>query len=68
MYFTTKHTLAEDVAAALHFIRKRHPNAGPTTLAGHSAGGGLSQYIIGKGKAEGVGKLVILAGFPSYGG
>lgn len=68
LYFTSKKAFAEDLAAALKFIRERHPNAGPTALVGHSAGGGLSQYLIGQGKADGVGKLVILAGFPSFGG
>ncbi|KAJ1303847.1 hypothetical protein OPQ81_008267 [Rhizoctonia solani] len=68
LYFTPKHVLADDVAAALTFIRKRHPNAGPTTLVGHSSGGGLSQHVIDSGKGEGVGKLVVLAGIPSFGG
>ncbi|KDN42671.1 hypothetical protein RSAG8_06628, partial [Rhizoctonia solani AG-8 WAC10335] len=45
LYFTPKHVLADDVAAALKFIRKRHPSAGPTTLVGHSSGGGLSQHF-----------------------
>ncbi|KAJ1303848.1 hypothetical protein OPQ81_008268 [Rhizoctonia solani] len=67
LYFTPKSVFADDVAAALKFIHSRHPNAGPTTLVGHSAGGGLSQYIIGNGKAKDVGKLVILAGIPSFG-
>ncbi|CAE6472577.1 unnamed protein product [Rhizoctonia solani] len=68
LYFTPKHVLAEDVAAALGFIRRRHPNAGPTTLVGHSSGGGLSQHVVDAGKGEGVGKLVVLAGIPSFGG
>ncbi|CAE7223140.1 unnamed protein product [Rhizoctonia solani] len=67
LYFTPKSVLADDVAAALKFIRKRHAQAGPTTLVGHSAGGGLSQYLISKGKGEGVGKLVVLAGIPAFG-
>ncbi|CUA76514.1 hypothetical protein RSOLAG22IIIB_06319 [Rhizoctonia solani] len=56
-----------DVAAALKFIHMRHPAAGPTTLVGHSAGGGLSQYLISKGKGDSVGKLVVLAGIPAFG-
>ncbi|CCO30264.1 hypothetical protein BN14_04291 [Rhizoctonia solani AG-1 IB] len=68
LYFTPKHVLADDVAAGLKFIGKRHPNAGPTTLVGHSSGGGLSQHVIDSGKGEGVGKLVVLAGIPSFGG
>ncbi|KAF8752755.1 hypothetical protein RHS01_07336 [Rhizoctonia solani] len=62
-----KDVFAEDVIAALKFIRKRHANVGPITLVGHSAGGGLAQYIVGNGRAEGVGKLVVLAGIPSFG-
>ncbi|KAG8728452.1 hypothetical protein FRC11_011043 [Ceratobasidium sp. 423] len=68
LYFMPKHILADDVAAALKFIHKRHPNAGPTTIVGHSSGGGLSQHVVDSGKAEGVGKLVVLAGIPSFGG
>ncbi|CAE6526597.1 unnamed protein product [Rhizoctonia solani] len=68
LYFTPKRVLADDVASALKFIRKRHPNAGPTTLVGHSSGGGLSQHVIDSGKGESVGKLVVLAGIPSFGG
>ncbi|KAH7334012.1 Alpha/Beta hydrolase protein [Rhizoctonia solani] len=68
LYFTPKHVLAEDVAVTLGFIRQRHPNAGPTTLVGHSSGGGLSQHVVDSGKGEGVGKLVVLAGIPSFGG
>ncbi|KAF8699633.1 Alpha/beta hydrolase family, partial [Rhizoctonia solani] len=68
LYFTPKQVLADDVAAGLKFIRERHPNAGPTTLVGHSSGGGLSQHVIDSGKGEGVGKLVVLAGIPSFGG
>ncbi|CAE6471155.1 unnamed protein product [Rhizoctonia solani] len=49
LYFTPKHVLADDVAAALKFIRKRHPSAGPTTLVGHSSGGGLSQHWYWRG-------------------
>ncbi|CAE6480960.1 unnamed protein product [Rhizoctonia solani] len=54
LYFTPKQVLADDVAAGLKFIRERHPNAGPTTLVGHSSGGGLSQHVIDSGKGEGV--------------
>ncbi|EUC56828.1 alpha/beta hydrolase family protein [Rhizoctonia solani AG-3 Rhs1AP] len=68
LYFTPKHVLADDVATALRFIRKQHPSAGPTTLVGHSSGGGLCQHVIDSGKGEGVGKLVVLAGIPSFGG
>ncbi|CAE6482221.1 unnamed protein product [Rhizoctonia solani] len=67
LYFTPKSVIADDVVAALRFIRKRHLTAGPTTLVGHSAGGGLSQYLISKGKGESVGKLVVLAGIPAFG-
>ncbi|GAB1522121.1 hypothetical protein RhiTH_005230 [Rhizoctonia solani] len=67
LYFAPKDVFAEDVIAALKFIRKRHANVGPITLVGHSAGGGLAQYIVGNGRAEGVRKLVVLAGIPSFG-
>ena len=37
-------------------------------MVGHSSGGGLSQHVVDSGKGEGVGKLVVLAGIPSFGG
>ncbi|KAF8603369.1 hypothetical protein BDV93DRAFT_523434 [Ceratobasidium sp. AG-I] len=68
MFFTPKHVLADDVAAALAFIKARHEGSGPITLVGHSSGGGLSQHVVDSGKGVGVGKLVVLAGIPSFGG
>ena len=68
LFFTPKHVLADDVAAALAFIKARHEGSGPTTLVGHSSGGGLSQHVVDSGKGLGVGKLVVLAGIPSFGG
>ncbi|KAG8740018.1 hypothetical protein FRC12_016135 [Ceratobasidium sp. 428] len=68
MAWTPKSVLADDVVAALTYIQKRHPQAGPMALVGHSAGGGLSQHLIDSGKGSGIGKLAIIAGFPCYGG
>ncbi|KAG9124388.1 Structural maintenance of chromosomes protein 2, partial [Ceratobasidium sp. 392] len=68
MAITSKNVLADDLVAALQFIQKRHPDTGPISLVGHSAGGGLSQHLIDSGKGGSVGKLVIIAGFPCYGG
>lgn len=68
MLFTSKSVVADDVVSALNFIRDRHPNAGPISLVGHSAGGGLIQHLMDSGKGTGVGKLAIIAGFPCYGG
>ncbi|KAG8683354.1 hypothetical protein FRC09_016134 [Ceratobasidium sp. 395] len=68
MACTPKSVLADDVVAALTYVQKHHPQAGPMALVGHSAGGGLSQHLVDSGKGSGVGKLVIIAGFPCYGG
>jgi acetyl esterase/lipase len=68
MAMTPKNVLADDVAAALTFIRNHHSDTGAMALVGHSAGAGLSQHLIDSGKDVGIGKLAIIAGFPCYGG
>lgn len=68
MLFTSKSAIADDVVLALKFIQARHANAGPMSLVGHSAGGGLIQYVMDSGRGTGIGKLAIIAGFPCYGG
>ncbi|KAG8710296.1 hypothetical protein FRC08_017358 [Ceratobasidium sp. 394] len=68
MAFTSKSVLADDVVVALRFIQKHHSEAGPMTIVGHSGGGGLYQHLMDSGKGVGVGKLIIIAGFPNFGG
>ncbi|KAF8603364.1 alpha/beta-hydrolase [Ceratobasidium sp. AG-I] len=68
MLFTSKNAVADDVVSALKFIQTHHSEAGPVSLVGHSAGGGLIQHVMDSGRGTGVGKLAIIAGFPCYGG
>lgn len=70
-----KSDFANDLMAALGFVRGLEAGrreAGvckeeDVVLLGHSAGGGLSQYFLGRGGAK-VGGLVIMGGFPCFGG
>ena len=72
-----KADFANDLTAAIAFVRgveigKRGLGEGgfadgDLVLLGHSAGGGLSQYVLGRGDAK-VGALVIMSGFPAFGG
>ncbi|KAI5843042.1 Alpha/Beta hydrolase protein [Morchella snyderi] len=77
LYWTTKHTLALDVATAITHIRHLHNITYAATppphrrrngviLCGHSSGGGLSQYLISR-TLETVGGLVTLAAVPGFG-
>lgn len=71
-----KSDFAEDLGAAVGFVSGietglRAGDGGfereDLVLLGHSAGGGLSQYFLGRGLGQ-VGALCILAGFPCFGG
>jgi len=68
-----KSDFANDLMAAVGFVRgietgKREIlEDADLVLLGHSAGGGLSQYFLGRGGVK-VGALVILGGFPCFGG
>ena len=70
-----KSHLATDLAAAVGFVTgietgirgEKGFRSEDLVLLGHSAGGGLVQYLLGKGMAK-VGALVIIAGFPCFGG
>lgn len=70
MYFTRMSTFAEDLARGLAFVRE---SAGEeVVVVGHSAGGGLAQFCLDKGRVGGVGvgkvKGVVLAGsVPGFG-
>ncbi|TFK38943.1 Alpha/Beta hydrolase protein [Crucibulum laeve] len=73
-FFTlrTKFYFAQDVLSALDYISSQRPAASPL-LVGHSAGGGLSQYIVHKYglelKAESkLSGLVLVSPFPPTGG
>ena len=69
-----KASFAEDLGYAFTWVQafesaKREGEFGERdlVLVGHSAGGGLSQYFLSRGMGV-VGGLVIMAGFPSFGG
>jgi pimeloyl-ACP methyl ester carboxylesterase len=66
--------MAQDLAWGVEFashlearLRGGEMRSKDLVLVGHSAGGGLSQYFLSE-KMEKVGGLVILAGFPCFGG
>ena len=47
MFFTTKETLATDLAGSIEFVKSNHGVA--PILFGHSAGGGLAQATLNSG-------------------
>ncbi|KAH8592069.1 Alpha/Beta hydrolase protein [Bisporella sp. PMI_857] len=66
--------MARDLGSAVEWVkafefvwRGRRLEDGDLVLVGHSAGGGLVQYFLDRGKYT-VGGLVIVAGFPCFGG
>jgi alpha-beta hydrolase superfamily lysophospholipase len=67
MYFTTKETLAGDLAAGIEYVRRKERQ--DVVLVGHSSGGALSQLILSKGigdiKAKG---LALCGAMPCFGG
>jgi pimeloyl-ACP methyl ester carboxylesterase len=69
-----KNTMAQDLRSAVEFVmslerEKRGGEIGNAdlVLVGHSAGGGLVQYFLSQ-EMERVGGLVVVAGFPNFGG
>lgn len=69
-----KNAMAQDLSWGVEFIRwlEKEIRGGEMdkedlVLVGHSAGGGLVQYFLSQGMGK-VGGLVILAGFPNFGG
>ncbi|KAH8657215.1 Alpha/Beta hydrolase protein [Tricladium varicosporioides] len=74
VWMTGLKTLASDLQFAFTWVEayeaaKRDGNfeEKDLVLVGHSSGGGLAQYFVGKGLGK-VGGLVVFAGIPSYGG
>lgn len=74
VWMTGLKTLASDLQFAFTWVEayeaaKRDGNfeQRDLVLVGHSSGGGLAQYFVGKGMGK-VGGLVVFAGIPSYGG
>lgn len=66
--------MAADLGHALNWVqgceagqRGGHVDPEDIVLIGHSAGGGLSQYLLSTGRAQ-VGGLVLMAAFPNFGG
>jgi pimeloyl-ACP methyl ester carboxylesterase len=72
-----KYDFAQDMAAAIGFVSGVESGirfkdgamfeAEDLVLLGHSAGGGLVQYFLGQGMGK-AGGLVVIAGFPCFGG
>lgn len=72
-----KYDFAQDLAAVVGFVSGVESGIRMSegelfkeedlVLLGHSAGGGLMQYFLGKGMGK-AGGLVIIAGFPCFGG
>ncbi|KAH7370090.1 Alpha/Beta hydrolase protein [Rhexocercosporidium sp. MPI-PUGE-AT-0058] len=71
-----KSAFASDLQAGLRFVQELEAEkrgksvsevAEDIVLVGHSAGGGLIQYLLGEGMGT-VGACVIMAGFPNFGG
>lgn len=47
MYFTSKVSFVDDLAAGINYVRQREGQ--DVVLAGHSSGGALSQLILSNG-------------------
>ena len=68
-----KGSRAQDLASGVEFVRllereqRGQMDDEDLVLVGHSAGGGLVQWFLSQGMGR-VGGLVILAGFPNFGG
>jgi pimeloyl-ACP methyl ester carboxylesterase len=66
--------MAQDPKSGIEFVKALEREKGgreigdeALVLVGHSAGGGLVQWFLSQGMGS-VGGLVILAGFPNFGG
>lgn len=72
MYFTTRHTMAEDLAAGVHFIENAEAERTGANekvrvvLVAHSAGGALSQYALSRGMIK-VHAFCMFAAVPGFG-
>jgi pimeloyl-ACP methyl ester carboxylesterase len=66
MWFTGKDSFASDVTAALDEAMSREDGR-QVVLVGHSAGGGMSQYILSNKNVK-VNGLVLAAAIPFFGG
>lgn len=65
MYFAPRQKFAIDACWAIKYVKVNHGGASPVVV-GHSAGGGLIQYILSS-KQEDVRDVVLLAPIPGYG-
>lgn len=67
MYFTTKATLAADLAAGINYVRQKEQQ--DVVLIGHSSGGALSQLILSNGIGNvTVRGLALCGAMPCFGG
>lgn len=77
MYFTTRHTVAEDLAAGINYVQvletvRRGGSDGKeedtmrVVLVAHSAGGALSQYALSRNMVE-VRGFCMFAAVPGFG-
>lgn len=74
VFLTGAKSMAEDLGHAVTWVegfesarRGRVFSEEDVVLIGHSAGGGLSQYFLSQNRGM-VGGLVVVAGFPNFGG
>jgi pimeloyl-ACP methyl ester carboxylesterase len=67
MYFTTKRSAADDLVAAIKFVRQKEGRE--VVLVGHSSGGALGQLILSGGIGDvKVRGLALCAAMPCFGG
>lgn len=63
VFFTPRRVLGDDLVTAADWVREKH---GDVVLVGHSAGGGLLQDVLARGRVKGLG-LGLLGAIPGYG-
>ena len=72
LYFSTRHTMAEDLAAGVKFVegaageRRGGEEKIRVVLVAHSAGGALSQYALSRGMIK-VSAYCMFAAVPGFG-
>jgi pimeloyl-ACP methyl ester carboxylesterase len=67
MYFTTKRSAADDLVAAIKFVRQKEGRE--VVLVGHSSGGALGQLILSGGIGDvKVRGLALCTAMPCFGG
>ncbi|KAI9797446.1 MAG: hypothetical protein M1833_005486 [Piccolia ochrophora] len=70
MFFTSKAALGDDILAGIRHVKyleqKTHAFDSEVVLVAHSAGGGLSQYLLGRGALQ-VRALILVAAIPFSG-